>query len=116
MSDNAQCNENDLCSYVEEITQQSMNITALEGVPVINQTTIPDWKNYEFTLINNAAHGTVLPGPGIQFLYGPDEGYTGNDQFTFQYSQNGQPRGIMTVNVTISPIPVIPVPNEGGEY
>jgi len=104
--------QNDLNCYTKNLPKNSMNVTTFNGIPIVNQTPIPNWKDYEFLLVDQPKHGDVLPGPGIQFLYGPHEGYTGDDQFTFQYSINGKPIGLMIVNIQINPIPIVTVPQE----
>ena len=104
---------NDLNQYTKNVNTTSMNISTFNGVPIVKKPDLSDWKEYQFILIKKAEHGDVLPGPGIQFLYGPQEGYTGTDTFTFEYSKNGEIKGIITVNIKIDPIPTISIPTGG---
>ncbi|MGB9200366.1 hypothetical protein [Methanobacterium sp.] len=99
-------NKEDLDRYTKPIKVTNMDVDTYDGIPILNQTTIPDYKSYQFLLIDPSEHGDVLPGPGIQFLYGPNDGFTGNDTFKFEYSQNGKPVGIMIVNIQIKPLPM----------
>ncbi len=103
----------DLNQYTTDLNTTSMNVSTFNGVPIVKKPDIKDWKQYQFTLTAGPKHGTVLPGPGLQFLYGPDEGYIGTDCFTFQYSKNGKTTGLMVVNIRIDPIPVTPIPSGG---
>ena len=101
--------ETDLNTYTaaEEKTNIFMNITTFDGIPVIKQPPLNGWKNFTFIRIADPQHGDLLPGPGLQFLYGPNEGYTGKDWFKFQYTDNyGRVKGNITVNILVSPIPV----------
>jgi hypothetical protein len=95
----------DLNRYTEILPETNMNLTTYDGISIVKQPPIADWKEYEFLLIKNPQHGDVLSGPGIQFLFGPNEGYTGTDNFKFLYSDNGKPIGIINVDIDIDPIP-----------
>jgi hypothetical protein len=92
-----------------------MDINTFDGIPIIKHPPMSDWKEYTFVLVKKPDHGTVLPGPGLQFLYGPDEGYIGQDTFTYQYSKNGQIIGTIQVNIDIQAIPHLDVPTKGGK-
>lgn len=89
-----------------------MDISTFEDIPILKQPPIADWKECTFILVKKPEHGTLLPGPGIQFLYGPDEGYTGKDNFVFQYLQNGAVLGTVKVNITVNATPVLTIPKE----
>lgn len=104
--------EADLNTYtVEEKENISMNITTFNGIPIIKQPPISGWKNFTFIRIEDPQHGDLLPGPGLQFLYGPNEGFTGKDWFKFQYTDSyGRVKGNITVNILVSPIPAFNVP------
>lgn len=110
----AKLNQDDLNSYtkIEEKNQYDMNITTFDGLPVIKQPPVDDWRVLQFILVKSSEHGVVLPGPGLQFLYGPYEGYTGNDTFGFQYKDKNGKICNVTVNVQVNPIPVFTVPGE----
>jgi hypothetical protein len=103
----------DLNQYTTDLNTTNMNVSTFNGVPILKKPALTDWEQYQFILIKDSEHGDVLPGPGIQFLYGPNEGYTGNDSFTFQYSKNGKIMGIITANVQVDPIPVLAAPAGG---
>ena len=101
--------ETDLNTYTatSDKTNITMNVTTFNGIPIIKQPPISDWKNFTFIRMMDPSHGDLLPGPGLQFLYGPTEGYTGSDTFKFQYiDQYNRIIGNITVNILISPIPV----------
>jgi hypothetical protein len=103
----------DLNTYtlVEDKPNIPMNVTTFDGIPVIKQPPISDWKNLIFVRMDDPKHGDLLPGPGLQFLYGPYDGYTGPDQFKFQYADvYGRVKGTVTVNVVVDPIPVFNIP------
>ena len=104
--------ETDLNTYTatEEKTNIFMNITTFNGIPIIKQPPLNGWKEFTFIRIVDPQHGDLLPGPGLQFLYGPNEGYTGKDWFKFQYTDNyGRVKGNITVNILVSPIPIFSI-------
>lgn len=115
LNNTANLNEKDLTNYTKledkNLTYQ-MNITTFDGIPIIKHPPINDWKEYQFILVKNPEHGTVLPGPGLQFLYGPTGGYTGHDTFVFQYLKDGKIVGTIDVNIIVNPIPVFTIPPE----
>ena len=108
-------NQKDLNTYTKTEKNNknpSMNITTFDGIPIIKKPPIPNWKELQFTLIEKPLHGDLLPGPGLQFLYNPHDGYSGNDTFKFQYNDKyGKIKGNMTVNIQIKPIPVFTLEN-----
>ena len=110
----AKLNENDLNSYtvIAEKNKIEMNITTFDGLPVIKQPPVDDWKLLQFILVKGPEHGDLLPGPGLQFLYGPYEGYTGNDSFVFEFTDKNGKNCNVTVNVRVNPIPVFTIPGE----
>ena len=115
LKNNADLNENDLNNYIQTEKNNeplSMNITTFDGIPIIKKPPIPNWKELQFTLIEKPLNGDLLPGPGLQFLYNPHDGYSGNDTFKFQYNDKyGKIKGNMTVNIQIKPIPVFTLEN-----
>jgi len=96
----------------DELKHLDMNVTTFEDIPIVKKPPVTNWKECTFLLVKKPEHGTVLPGPGIQFLYGPYEGYTGKDTFTFQYIKNGAVLGTVNVNITVNSTPVLTVPEE----
>ena len=94
-----------------------MDIDTFTDIPTIKHPPMDNWKQLHPILIKKPEHGTVLFGPGLQFLYGPNKGYTGTDVFIFVYVNEGATKcetmGQMTVHVNIKAIPVLPtVPQE----
>ena len=69
--------QKDLNTYLEDLPVTIMDISTFEAIPLLKQPL--DWKNYDPLLTKNAEYGRLLFGPGIQFLYGPHNGYTGLD-------------------------------------
>ena len=66
--------EADLNTYTRTETKNeplSMNVTTFNGIPIIKKPPISNWKELQFILIEKPQHGDLLPGPGLQFLYGP---------------------------------------------
>ena len=63
--------EKDLNTYTttEEKTNITMNVTTFDGIPIIKQPPLSDWKNFTFIRMVDPQHGDLLPGPGLQFLY-----------------------------------------------
>jgi hypothetical protein len=112
--DSAKANEGDLKTYtqIEPKIPLSMDITTFDGIFVVKHPPLDDWKELQFMLVKNPEHGDLLPGPGLQFLYGPQEGYTGEDSFEFEFRGKDGTLRHMTVNIHIDPIPVIPIPEE----
>ena len=115
LKNNADLNENDLNNYIQTEGKNeplSMNITTFDGIPIIKHPSIPNWKELQFIPLEKPLHGDLLPGPGLQFLYSPYEGYTGNDTFKFQYTdKHGKINGNMTVKIQIKTIPVFNLEN-----
>jgi hypothetical protein len=106
--------EADLNTYTatEPKNEIIMNITTFNGIPIIKQPPINGWKDYLFVRIVDPQYGDLLPGPGLQFLYGPNEDFTGKDWFKFQYIDSyGRVKGNITVNILVSPIPVFNIPS-----
>ena len=88
-----------------------MNVNTFNGIPIIKQPPLNGWKDFTFVRIEDPQHGDLLAGPGLQFLYGQNEGYTGKDWFKFQYTDKyGRIKGNITVNVLVSPILVFNIP------
>jgi hypothetical protein len=114
LATSANNNEADLTTYtkIEEKHETIMNITTFEGIPVIKQPPIIDWRNFQAIIIETPQHGELLMGPGLQFLYGPNEGYVGEDSFRYNIMKNGQIVGNVQVKVQIKPIPILDVPKE----
>ena len=112
--DSAKANEGDLNTYtqIEPIIPLSMDITTFDGIFVIKHPPLSDWRDLQFIPVKNPQHGDLLPGRGLQFLYGPQEGYTGEDSFEFEFRGKDGTLRHMTVNVHIDPIPVFPIPEE----
>jgi len=111
--------EADLNTYTvtEPKDEIIMNITTFNGIPIIKQPPINGWKDYLFVRIVDPQYGDLLPGPGLQFLYGPNEGFTGKDWFKFQYIDSyGRVKGNITVNILVSPIPVFNIPSLNRTY
>lgn len=107
MYSNFAADQNDLNIYLKDLPRTKMDISTFEATPLLKQPPLVDWKNYDPLLTEDARHGDVLFGPGIQFLYGPHNGYTGLDSFQFQYYKDGTPKGIMDVNIDIQTIPTL---------
>jgi hypothetical protein len=103
-------NKMDLEIYSNTL-EENMAFNTFEGIPIIE---LKNLKYVKPTLIKHPKHGKVIFGPGAQFLYGPKEGYIGNDKFTFQYQIGKQIRKI-TINITIQPIPKLNIPTSGGQ-
>lgn len=113
---NAILNENDLNTYtaIEAKSEMVMYVSTFNGIPIIKQPPITDWREFTFIRIENPQHGDLLPGPGLQFLYGPTEGYTGFDRFKYMYTDKyGRIKGTVTVNINIKPIPTFNLEPEG---
>ncbi|WP_048190365.1 hypothetical protein [Methanobacterium sp. SMA-27] len=112
--DSANANKCDLNTYtqIEPRIPYIMNITTFDGIFVVKHPPLSDWKELPFMLVKNPEHSDLLPGPGLQFLYGPYEGYTGEDSFEFEFRGKDGTLGHMTVNIHIDPIPVFPIPKE----
>lgn len=108
--------QNDLNSYSDTKKNNEINMTVstYDGVPIIKQP--PDWKSYESLYTPRAEHGDVIMGPNIQFLYGPHEGYTGEDRFKIYALKRGTKEPLrINVAVNVQPIPVLTIPTEGGK-
>lgn len=114
LESSAGLNEKDLNTYtkIEEKIPYNMNITTFDGIPIVKQPPVNDWKELQFLLVKSPEHGDLLPGPGLQFLYGPYEGYTGEDHFEFEFRGKDGKMGHVTVNIRINPIPVLEIPKE----
>jgi hypothetical protein len=110
----AKLDQEDLNQYTEigPNGMTKMNVTTFDGIPIVKHPPVDDWKNYQVIVVKNPDHGTLLMGPGLQFLYGPDEGYTGEDQFVFQYTKDSKIMGTIIVNTTVQPIPIFTLPSE----
>jgi hypothetical protein len=108
-------NQMDLDNFTKNGTQKhdTMNVTTFDSTPVVKRPPMSDWKDYQFILLEDPKHGTVLPGPGLQFLYGSNEGYTGEDTFTFGYIKNDKLIGNVTVNTNIGALPIFTIPRGG---
>lgn len=108
IENSAKLDQKDLDQYTEigPNGMTRMNVTTFDGVPIVKHPSMDDWKKYQTIVLKNPDHGTLLMGPGLQFLYGPDEGYTGEDQFVFQYIKDSKIMGIIIVNATVQPIPL----------
>jgi hypothetical protein len=108
-------NENDLNTFIKTEAKNEtlhMDITTYNGLPFIKHPPIPGWREFTFIRVTDPQYGDLLPGPGLQFLYEPTEGYTGPDKFKYQYSDKyGKIKGYITVNVNINPIPLFNLKN-----
>jgi hypothetical protein len=110
----AKLDQEDLNQYTEigPNGMTKMNVNTFDGIPIVKHPPVDDWKNYQVIVVKNPDHGTLLMGPGLQFLYGPDEGYNGEDQFVFQYAKDSKIMGIIIVNATVQPIPLFTLHQE----
>ena len=103
LSDKIKPAQTDLETYYQS-NNTDMDISAFDGVPIVEQPF--DWENYESLDTPRAQHGDVIMGPGIQFLYGPKEGYTGKDNFRiYATSKTSLFIKKINVNIIIKPIP-----------
>lgn len=89
---------------------ETMDVNTFDGIPIVKSP--PNYKNYIGYLTKKPEHGTVLLGPGIQFLYGPQEGYTGSDTFLIEYIDNGELK-TLEIHITIQEIPTLTTPSGG---
>jgi hypothetical protein len=98
------------------INKDYMDIDTFKDIPTIKHPPMGDWKQLHPILIKKPEHGTVLFGPGLQFLYGPDKGYVGTDVFVFVYVNEGATKcetmGQMTVHINIKALPLLPSVSE----
>ena len=60
----------------------------------------------ETTPVRSPAHGTVTIQPDGNFIYTPEEGFSGNDAFTFQVTDSSGAFGTAVVSIDVQ-IPVI---------
>ena len=103
--------QKDLDTYTQSKNNANMDVSTFDGVPIVKQPL--DWKNYESLDTPRAEHGDVLMGPGIQFLYVPYEGYTGEDHFRiYAVNKNSINPLLINVNIKIQPIPIFTIPEE----
>ena len=101
--------QRDLETYTQSKNEANMDVSTFDGVPIVKQPL--DWKNYESLDTPRAEHGDVLMGPGTQFLYGPYEGYTGEDHFRiYALPKNSINPILVNVKITIQPIPTFTIP------
>jgi hypothetical protein len=112
----ANSNENDLNNYLvtEPKNEVVLDVSTFNGIPIIKQPPISNWRDFTFVCVKKPQHGDLLPGPGLQFLYGPNDGYTGKDTFKYQYTDKyGIIKGHVTVNIDIKSIPVFNINPSG---
>ena len=114
LENSAKFNQEDLntYTYIEPRIPYNMNITTFDGIPVVKQPPVNDWRDLQFILVKSPEHGDLLSGPGLQFLYGPREGYTGQDHFEFEFRGKDGKMGFVTVDILVDPIPLFKVPSE----
>lgn len=110
----ASFNQADLDTFtkIEERVPHNMDITTFDGIPVVKHPELSDWKDLQFRLVKSPEHGDLLPGPGLQFLYGPYEGFTGADHFEFEFRGKNGIMGHVNVDIQVDPIPVFQIPGE----
>jgi len=106
--------QDDLNKYIQEgqCPNTNMYVDTFNGIPIIKHPPIGNWKEFIPIHLNGPEHGIVKYGPGLQFLYGPKEGYEGPDEFTFLYveknSKEGEIIGQINIKININPIPILP--------
>lgn len=112
----AKLNEKNIANYtkLEDKPVINMEVSTFEGIPIVKHPLIDNWKDLQAIIVEKPKYGDLLMGPGLQFLYGPHEGYTGEDTFKYNIIHNGQVIGSVQVKVIVKPIPLFKMAEERG--
>ncbi|SHN32440.1 Ig-like domain-containing protein, partial [Chitinophaga sp. CF418] len=89
--------------------------TTIQDTPVNGSVsgTDPDGDALTFTNGTNPANGSVVVNPDGTYIYTPDAGYTGTDNFTIVISDGKGGTTTVTVNITVNPKPNTPPTGTG---
>jgi hypothetical protein len=103
-----------LSAFITENTKPiDVYFETYDGIPIVKKALDdPKWETLPFNLLKKPDHGDLLDGPGIQFLYGPNDGYTGVDTFELYTIKDLQIQKI-NVHITIKPISTFDIPTGG---
>ena len=72
-----------------------------------------DSASLSFSLVTNAAHGSVTVNADGTFSYTPNANFNGADSFTFKANDGSDDSNIATVSLTVDPVNDAPVAQDG---
>ena len=82
-------------------------ISVLDNDPDVTELSVP-------TVVAPAAHGTLTPFESF-LIYEPDEGFVGDDAFTYTYSAAGITSNTATATIHVTPCDEDPGDSDGGD-
>lgn len=91
------------------VTAQKCPVT-LDAPGVLANDTDVDGDLLQAVLVSGPSHGTITLNADGSFSYNPDPLYHGSDSFTYKAHDGTAESGVVTVSITVSPLPVENVP------
>ena len=92
-----------------EALDQEVVVPTETPTPITLAAEDPDGDSLDFSVIENPAHGS-LSSAAPDLVYTPDNGFQGNDSFTFQADDGLLDSNVATVSLTVTDAPAVAGP------